>query len=78
LRHFRNIERGGFLQLEDRNAGIDQLLQRRGDVLVFHRLMADVVHDAEMPAQRADRFGDRNMRELGELFGRGAGNRYDR
>ncbi len=73
LRHFRNMQRGGFLELEDRNAGIDELLQRLRDILVFDRLMADVVHDAEMAAQRRICFRDRNMRELGEFFDRGAG-----
>ena len=73
LRHFRHVQGGGFLQLEDRHAGIDQLLQRLGDVLVFDRLMADVVDDAEMPAQRLVGFRDRQLRELGELLDRGAG-----
>ena len=63
----------GFLQFEHRHAGIDQLLQRLGDVLVFDRLMADVVDDAEMPAQRFVGFRDRHMRELGELLDRSAG-----
>ncbi len=73
LRHFRNVQRGGFLKLEDRNAGIDQFLQRLGDVLVFHRLVADVVDDAEMPPQRLVRIGDRHARQLREFLDRGAG-----
>ena len=67
LRHFRNIESGGLLQLEDRHAAIDQFLQRLGDVLVFDRLMADVIDDAEMPArQRRVRLRDRQVRKLRE------------
>ena len=61
-----------FLKLEDRNAGIHQFLQRLGNVLESHRLVADVEDDAEMAAQRAVRLGDRNIRQLGELLGRGA------
>ena len=54
LRHVRDAQRGGFLQLEDRDAGVDQLLQRTRDVLELDRLMADVEHDADVPAQRDD------------------------
>ena len=67
------MQRGGFLKLEDGNAGIDELLQALRDILVFHGLMADIKHYAEMAAQRDMSFRDRNLRELGELFGRGAG-----
>src|SRR3974377_607308 len=53
LRHLRNVQGGGFLQLEDRYAGVDQLLQVLGNVLVLDGLMANIEDDAEMPAQRA-------------------------
>ena len=51
-RDVRHAERRGFLQLEHRNAGVSERLQRRADVLVLDRLVADVVHHAEVPAQR--------------------------
>ena len=56
LRDLRDVHRRDFLQLEDRNAGIDQLLQRHGDVLEADRLMADVEHDPDVPPQGAVRF----------------------
>src|SRR5712691_2994002 len=48
LGHLRHVQRRGFLKFEDRDAGVDQLLQTLRDVLVFHGLMADVEYDAEM------------------------------
>src|SRR4029079_613609 len=50
LRHLRHMQRCCFLQLEDRHAGIDKLLQTGADVLELYRLMADVEHDADMAA----------------------------
>ena len=60
----RNVHGRGLLQLEDRDAGGDELLERGGNVLVLDRLVADVEDDAEMTAQRHVRLGDRDAREL--------------
>src|SRR6201981_2580706 len=61
LRHLRHVQGGGFLQLEDRYTGVDQLLEILGNVLVFDGLMANIEYDAQMPAQRAMGLRDRNM-----------------
>src|SRR4029450_11584226 len=56
VRDLRNIHGRRLLELEDGNAGIDQLLKRRRDVLEANRLMTDVERHAEMPAERHVRF----------------------
>src|SRR5919198_1063801 len=52
LGHLRQLQRRRLLQLEDRDARVDKLLQRHGDVLVLDGLMARVEDDADVPPQR--------------------------
>ena len=59
-----DVHRRRFLQLHNRDARIDQLLQRLRDVLESDRLMADVEHDAEVAAKSGN---GRVHRDAGEL-----------
>ena len=52
--HLGHPQRRGLLELEDRDAGRDQRLQRGGDVLELDRLVTDVEHDPEVPPDQAD------------------------
>src|SRR4029077_3817244 len=72
-RHLRHVQGGGFLQLEARYACVDQLLQILGNILVHDGLMANVEHDAEMPAQRTMGLRNRNVSKPRQGLGGGAG-----
>ena len=62
----RDVQGRGFLQLQDRNAGVDELLEGRSHVLVLDGLVADVEDDPDVTAQRDERLRDRDPRELRE------------
>ncbi len=48
LGYLRNVDGSGLLELEDRDTGVNELLERDGNVLVLERLVADVEDDAEV------------------------------
>ena len=68
--YFRDAHGGNFLQLEDRDAGIDQLLERNGDVLVSDGLMANVEDNAHVPAHFNARVGNGKMSQFRESHSR--------
>src|SRR5258706_10915232 len=57
---------GRFLQLEDGDAGVDELIQRRFNVLALDGLVANVINDAHISTQRTDRLRHRHTTDLGQ------------
>ena len=75
LRYLRHIDRGSFLEFENGNSRVHELLQRLADVFVLDGLMADIKNDTNVSPQGIEGFRDRDPCELRETGGRGARNR---
>src|SRR5262249_62115506 len=50
LRHLRHVQRGGFLQLEDRYPSVHELLQILGNVLLFYPFISYIEYVPPYPA----------------------------
>jgi hypothetical protein len=70
--HIRDSECRSDLELDDRDAGGCQILHGLDDILVFHRLVADVEDGSELIAQNVLGLSGRELGLAGEiLHGRG-------